>query len=141
MSNSYNPMNCGPPGSSVHGISQAKILEWVAISFSRESSQARDQTQVYCIASSLLHCRWILYQLSQQGSPLRLGIELLSQIWTCSALLGNAEYFYKCLYQFRLPPVLLKVLLSEPNFVTHFNFCKSGGCAMVSSCSFNLIDP
>ena len=71
-------MNCGPPGSSVHGISQAKILEWVAISFSRESSQARDQTQVYCIASTLLHCRWILYQLSQQGSPLRLGIELLS---------------------------------------------------------------
>ena len=33
-----NPMGCRPPGSSVHGISQARILEWVAISFSRESS-------------------------------------------------------------------------------------------------------
>ena len=33
-----NPMGCSPPGSSVHGISQARILEWVAISFSRESS-------------------------------------------------------------------------------------------------------
>ena len=35
---------CSPPGSSVHGISQARILEWVAISFSRGSSQPRDQT-------------------------------------------------------------------------------------------------
>ena len=32
-------MDCSPPGSSVHGISQARILEWVAISFSRGSSQ------------------------------------------------------------------------------------------------------
>ena len=33
-----NPMDCGPPGSSVHGSFQARILEWVAISFSRASS-------------------------------------------------------------------------------------------------------
>ena len=39
-----------PPGSSVHGILQARILEWVAIPFSRGSSQPRDQTQVFCIA-------------------------------------------------------------------------------------------
>ena len=37
-------------GSSVHGIPQAKIQEWVAIPFSRRSSQPRDQTQVSCIA-------------------------------------------------------------------------------------------
>ena len=37
-----DPMNCSPPGFSVHGILQAKILEWVAISFSRGSSQLRD---------------------------------------------------------------------------------------------------
>jgi len=36
-------------GSSVHGISQARILEWVAISFSKRSSLPRDQTQVFCI--------------------------------------------------------------------------------------------
>ena len=41
-----NPIDCSPPGSSVHGISQVRILEWVAISFSRESSCPRDQTQV-----------------------------------------------------------------------------------------------
>ena len=39
-----NPMVCSPPGSSIHGIFQARVLEWVAISFSRESSWPRDQT-------------------------------------------------------------------------------------------------
>ena len=47
-----DPIDCSLPGSSAHGISQARILEWVAIPFSRESSQARDETQVSCIASS-----------------------------------------------------------------------------------------
>ena len=43
-------MACRPLGSSVHGISQERILEWAAISFSRASSQPRDQTRVSCIA-------------------------------------------------------------------------------------------
>ena len=43
-------MNCSLPGSPVHGILQARILEWVAIPFSRGSSQGRDQTQVSCVA-------------------------------------------------------------------------------------------
>ena len=47
-----NPTDCSPPGSSVHGILQARILEWVAIALSRESSQPRDQTQVSCIAGT-----------------------------------------------------------------------------------------
>ena len=42
--------DCSPPGSSIHGILQARILEWVAISFSRGSSQPRDWTQVSCNA-------------------------------------------------------------------------------------------
>ena len=41
-----DPMDCSPPGSSVHGILQARILERVAIHFSRGSSRPRDQTQV-----------------------------------------------------------------------------------------------
>ena len=44
------PMDCSPPGSSIHGIFQARVLEWAAISFSRGSSQLRDWTQVSCIA-------------------------------------------------------------------------------------------
>ena len=43
------PMDCSPPGSSVHGILQARILEWVAMSFSRGSSQPRNQNFFSCI--------------------------------------------------------------------------------------------
>ena len=50
-----------PPGSSVHGILQARVLEWVAISFSRGSSWPRDWTQVSCIAGRL-------NRLSHEGS-------------------------------------------------------------------------
>ena len=42
-------MDCSPPGSSVHGILQARRMEVVAISFSRRSSQLRDRTQVSCV--------------------------------------------------------------------------------------------
>ena len=44
-----DPMDCSPPGSSIHGILQARVLEWVAISFSRESSRPRDRTKVSLI--------------------------------------------------------------------------------------------
>jgi len=43
-------MDCSPPGPSVHAISQARILQWVAIFFSKRSSQPRDQTHISCIA-------------------------------------------------------------------------------------------
>ena len=54
----FNSMDCNPPGSSVHGILQARILEWVAMPFSRGSSQPRDQTHV-----SYVSCigQWVLY--------------------------------------------------------------------------------
>ena len=45
-----DPMYCSPPGSSIHGLCQARILEWVAISFSRGSSRPRDRTQVSRLA-------------------------------------------------------------------------------------------
>ena len=53
-----DPLDCSPPGSSVHGISQARLQEWVDISFSRGSSQGPN--------AGLLHCRRILYCLSHQ---------------------------------------------------------------------------
>ena len=65
-----DPMGCSLPGSSVHGIFQVRILCWIAISYSRRSSQPRDQTRVSCIG------RWILYH---------------STTW-------KAQYIYICLY-------------------------------------------
>ena len=49
-----DPMDCSPPGSPVHGIILARILEWVAISFSRGSSWPRDRTRVSCIVGRFL---------------------------------------------------------------------------------------
>ena len=79
---------CDPMNYIVHGILQARILEWVVVPFSRDSSQARDRTHSPAFQadslpaepkgkpkdtgedslSLLLHCRQILYQLSYQGS-------------------------------------------------------------------------
>ena len=50
QSHNCDPVDCGPAGSSVLAISQARILEWVAISSSRGPSQPRDLTQVSCIS-------------------------------------------------------------------------------------------
>ena len=141
-----DPMDCSPPVSSVHGIFQARVVEWVAISFSRGSSQPRDWTQVSSIVGrcftlwttrevlkkiskrkslscvslfvtpwtspgqntgmsslsllqeifstqglnpGLLHCRQILYQLSQKGSPTGIWGRFL--VWNC--LLRESHWF------------------------------------------------
>ena len=60
-------MDCSPPGSSVHGISQARILEWVAISFSRGSSRPRDQTCISCIGRRILY-HWATWKAPGSGS-------------------------------------------------------------------------
>ena len=49
-----DPMDCKPPGSYLHGTFQARTLKWVAISFSRGSSQPRNQTHISCIAGRFL---------------------------------------------------------------------------------------
>ena len=49
-----NPMDCSPPSSSIHGIFQARIVEWVAISFSRGSFPPRNQTRVFYTAADSL---------------------------------------------------------------------------------------
>ena len=62
-----NLKNCSPPGSSVHAILQARILEWVAMPSSRGSSQPRDGTHVSCLG------RRVLYHLVPPGKPWREG--------------------------------------------------------------------
>ena len=83
MSDSLRPHD--PPGSSVHGILQARILEWVAIPFFWVSSWHRDWTHV-----SYISCigRWVLYHLSHQGSP------YLVPKWKT-----GREYSTRCLYR------------------------------------------
>ena len=58
-----NPMDCSSPGSSIHGISQARMMEWVAIFFCRGSLWPRDRT---CISYM---CRWIIYHCTSWKAP------------------------------------------------------------------------
>ena len=52
-----DPVDCSPPGSSVHGVSEARILEWVAIYFSRGSSRSRGQIHTFCTGRQILYHR------------------------------------------------------------------------------------
>ena len=61
-----NPLDCSLPGSSVHGILQVKILEWVASFFSRGPSRPKDQTCVYC---AWCIGRWVLYHCATWVAP------------------------------------------------------------------------
>ena len=59
-------MDCSPPGSSAHGIFQARILEWVAISFFRGSSQPRNQTCIRWTSRSILY-HWATWEALKRG--------------------------------------------------------------------------
>ena len=81
------PLDCSSPGSSVHGMSQARILGWVAISFSRGSSQPKDWTNISCISCTgmqiLCHCAiWeaLITQPSTGNLP-EVALPAVSPIW------------------------------------------------------------
>ena len=67
VSDSCSPVDCSSPGSFVHGIFQARILEWVAISSSRGSSWPKNQTHVSGVSRI---GRWILYHCATREAPL-----------------------------------------------------------------------
>ena len=88
-----NPMDCSPPGSSVHDILQSRILEWVTIPVSRRSSQPRDRTWVSCIAGRFfttwatreapqLGCRECKYSTLQDNTKLLFRVTLMFYIRT-----------------------------------------------------------
>ena len=87
----HSAMDYSLPGSSVHGILQARIPEWVAISFSRESSQARDQT---CISGISCIGRQILFHFAPGEAPLY----VLLHLFVTSVLEGHLlvlDSFYR----------------------------------------------
>ena len=71
-----NPMDCSLPGSSIHGILQARILEWVAIPSSRGSSQLRDWTQVSHTAGRFFTV-WVTREACSFLDPLQLSVSWL----------------------------------------------------------------
>ena len=71
-----DPMDCSLPCSSVRGILQARILEWMAISFSRSSSQPSDRTQVSCIVG---RCFYHLIQCEEELKSLLMKLKVESE--------------------------------------------------------------
>ena len=71
-------MNCGPPGSSVGGILQARILQGIAISFSRGPSWPRDQTLVFCIAGRFFTI-WTTGKIQPQRKALPKSVQTTTQ--------------------------------------------------------------
>ena len=81
-------MDCNPLGSSVHGIFQARILEWVSIPFSRGIFLPHGCPWIFLIQGlnlGLLHCRQILYHQSHQGKPATLCLTLSAATFLCRA--------------------------------------------------------
>ena len=113
MSDSCDPMDCSLPGFSVHGIFQARVLEWVAISFSRRSSLPRDWTRVSYIVGrcftvwatrefipiSFFLC-WLFINLLSK-SQLSLKLRLLRKHRTEFIFLRNLRsvYFFKTIWE------------------------------------------
>ena len=73
-----DPMDCSLPGSSVHGIFQARVLEWVSISFSRRSSQPRDRTLV----SRIVGRRFTVWATREVPTHPQMQETLETQIWS-----------------------------------------------------------
>ena len=78
-------MDCSPPGSSVHEIFQARILEWVAISFSKGSSSPRDETWISCAAGRFF-TNWANSPFQRLSDPILIQKSLLSLL---QCLLGE----------------------------------------------------
>ena len=85
-----DPMNYISPDSSVHGISQARMLEWVAISFSRGSSWPRDQTHISCV--SCIGRQILLLPCHQRSQGRSMGAGKCSRPWWFSLLLSLSSY-------------------------------------------------
>ena len=84
-----NPLDCRPPRSSVHGILQTRILEWVAMPSSRGSSHPRHRTQVSCVAGGFFY-RVRHHREAQSPQSLSLISAEADGKCTCCSLIGNA---------------------------------------------------
>ena len=117
-----DPMNCILPGSSVHGIFKARILEWVAILFSRRSSWPIHQIQVFCTAGRLFIIG------ATREAPFKVYFHLYFQSWCrlvndswmtkkrkCSLWGSDANLCYRTKMIF---PSSLK-----PNLLAFLDFC------------------
>ena len=118
------PWTVAPPGSSVHGIFQARILEWLAVFSFRGSSQPMDRTPVSCIG------RWVLYCLSHQGS-----LVTIHRAW----YFLPAESTFLCQPSAK-PDFIKDSFKSNWSSLIVLGICQPGKECMLGSLSFTLND-
>ena len=135
----YDPMGCSLPGSPVHGILQAGILEWVAISFSRGSSWPRDRTCVSCIGRQILY-RWAPWKAPETGP----NAEAASKPWGRGSLLPSSCGQDKltetrilniqrgCCY----PEIFITKIFCKPKSLS-CNYIQNGACFLPHSLKIN----
>ena len=125
----FDPMGCSPPGSSVHWIPQTRILEWVAMPFSRGSSQPRNWTHVSCSSCTVgrIFYSWAIGEAQQKGEgpPKSCGYKL--RMPGKSHLRGpkpgvklwkSHQHFYSS-YSINSPVVLLYVVSVDTVYYVH----------------------
>ena len=133
-----DPMDCSPQSSSVHGILQARVLEWVAISFSRGSSRPRDWTQVSCIAGrrfnlwatreALIEAKLVLYY----QAPNRTTVIIYGIYWNKNTFLRFLSFTYHTSNQY-----CDNVLIFWWNIIS-WCFVKSLFVIILNICKFNF---
>ena len=119
-----DPLDCSPPGSSIHGILKARILEWVAMPSSGELPG--------CSNLGLLHCRQILYCLSCQGSQLFvhcITLKLFEVAWFCNHIdppnfILSFEYFF-----------LMTLWVQSGSWTSHLSCCRLPSWSQVAGLS------
>ena len=120
-------INCIPSGSSVHGILQARILEWVAIPFSRRYSRPRDQTWVSCIAGRLF-TDWATRESDKASVFLKRGRDSLS-LCTCAEKKSHGDTLRKAAFckagieTSQKPTLLAWICTSSLQKYEKMNFC------------------
>ena len=120
----YIPIDCNPPGYSVHGIFQARILEWIAISSFRRPSWPRNRTHVSCIGRQTLY-HWATWEAPQPLEVWEISVCWLQSVAFCYGKqswwrqTGRAFYisFWPCKWG-RKPPVLACCLWGTFEFLS-----------------------
>ena len=115
-----NPMDCSLPGSSVYGILQARMLEWIGMPSSRGSSQTRAQSHISQVSYI---SRWVLYHQGHLGSPL--GCTISCKVNTAAMIVGSLAPLGKHLKKLDSK---LELMSHPPILVSCWGFTDSEEC-------------
>ena len=118
----WNPMDCRLPGSSVHGIFQARILEWVAISYSRGSSWPRDWTHLSFVSelAGRFFTTSTTWSQPRHHKEFLIHLEMQQKAWTLKGMIK----MYGCLNTISILPHGMSTISILPGTFSRFKECE-----------------